>query len=340
MDDAQLLNFAEFCLREKEAGGPDPHMKLAGRLAQGKAPVDVWLIAGIYVACYNYPTTERIYEWLSQDRLAPQGAIEDWLREHWEGIATRRERRSVRSPEKMARCLATWRDFADAQVEWLNEWGPWGDAPAFNYEVLWETSQRHVYALGRYATLKLLEFLRRYTEVPLVQPDYRLAGGWSPREGLALLIPEEAERLNGDDRPEYVARAEMLAAHAHELATEATGGALALDRYEMQVLLCDYKQCWSGLRQYPGRSQDSELEYEAQIMPHWGDLTDMGDYRAELFPHWALGERNDWDGVRKELGHVLREQGYMWSDKLYDYRATADSGDWAHPVRKQALVPA
>jgi hypothetical protein len=144
---------------------------------------------------------------------------------------------------------------------------------------------------------------------------------------LALLYPEDSEKLNGDDRPEHLALAN---ARAEDAGRELAERGIELTRYNLQVLLCDFKQCYIGRRQFPGRSQDSELEYEAKIAPHWGPDPTMRNARKELFPKQALGELSGWTHVRQELGHVLRDFGYMWSDLLYDYVKTVDL---RHPVK-------
>lgn len=307
--------FLEFVYFERRAGGPDPHMKLAGRHVQGDNERDIWWMAGCYGAVYNYPTAEALYNTLTPDGAVMLGedGLTEWLTEHWKGIATRRERRSVRQPWQLARCLISWAEFmADAEEAVPT----WSGSPEENYQRLWEWLDLSVYAMGRYASLKVLEFLRRYAAAPIAMPDLRLEGGWSPVEGLELIEPAVAN---------YGGQVAPVEALAEELRVRAAD-VLHLDafsRFEMQVFLCDYKQAWHG-RQYPGRSQDSEMEYAEQIHGHWEVPTNMWGYRAELFPHWALGEKNGWTGVRKELGKILPTYGYTWSDGTYDYAASVD----------------
>jgi len=106
---------------------------------------------------------------------------------------------------------------------------------------------------------------------------------------------------------------EWAEAKAQEVRQLAELRGLPLTMFETQVFLCDYKQAWKG-RQYPGRSQDSELEYASAIAPHWGEDDTMPLLRDRLFPRQVLGEWNGWSHVRKELGRVLPQAGFTWSD--------------------------
>lgn len=324
-DPSHMVWFAEFCEREIAAGGPDPHMRLTERLALGADPIESWWIAGCYFAVYNFPTAEALAREMPIGvalALGPE-RIEAFLKDVWPGIATRRERRSVRIPRELARCLYSWADFTE---RWHNDGQPWFYShPELNYGWFWELAQSKVHALGRYSSLKLLELLGRLG-APLAMPDLRIAGGWSPRAAMALILPEQADWLNGTDR---VAEAESAGEWIRDKVSKAIDHPLT--RFEAQVLLCDYKQSYLGKRQYPGRSQDSEMEYAAALEPHWRE-TQMWRFRAEIFPHWALGELNGWHGVRKPLGSCLAEFGYTWSDERYDWLASAD--DLSTPVAR------
>lgn len=310
-------DFIEFSRLEKLAGGPDPHMKLAGRLAQGLGAVDkpdIWWVGGCYIGVYNYPTAEMLlFNWpLDAVLVNDASEIEEWLTAHWDGIETRRERRSVRTPRQLARFLKEYAGWC-ADRAGLGEL-MWAESPEVNYERLFRDAQG-VYSLGRYVALKLMEFLRRYADAPISQPDLRLLGGWSPMEGLALIFPEHADLLELGDRS-----APLGEDLGFQLMKQAFQMNVKLDNYEMQVLLCDFKQMVNG-RQYPGRSQDSELDYEAKIAPHWGGSLSpsMRSYRKELFPEWALGELHGWSGVRKPLTRFYGATGTIWTDSTMSY---------------------
>lgn len=315
---------AEFCRYEKLAGGPDPHMAVVGHLSRESSLHERFWRAGCYLAVYNVPTAELLWRnWSAEAvRDAPQ-KFQEWIEDNWARLQFRRERRAVRSRAKLARSLssyALWMQDLDLRG-WFT--GDAGD-PEEAYEYAWEDVGQ-VWGMGRYVTLKWCEFVRRYCAAPIELPDLRARGGWSPRAGLALLHPDHAAQLTGDDRFEHLRLADYLA--------ERTRGVLAdlynleLDRYELQVLLCDYKQSAVGRRQYPGRSQDSELVYGLKA-----GLGDSGLWRAraELFPAWALGELSGWREVREPLGNVLADYGYTWSDSVYDWVCSRD--DLERPV--------
>jgi hypothetical protein len=276
--------------------------------------------AGCYVGVYNVPTAEVIWqEWSPNDLTG----LEAWIDANWTGLGFRRERRSVRSKEKLARYLRSY-------AEWVQEEPVWFHGlyePKEAYEIAWRDIQR-VYGMGRYVALKALEFMRRYCGAPIELPDMRPSGGWSPRAALSLLYPHSAGELTSPK--DFDGYSNHLFENARQRLAE---GGLQLDRYNMQVLLCDYKQSVVGRRQYPGRSQDSELVYADKVHGHFGgESSEMWETRLRIFPHWALGEIQGWDDVRNELGHVLAAHRYTWTDSQFDWFASR--ADLAHPVTR------
>ena len=323
--------FYEFCRWEKEAGGPDPHMTCVGQIcidANYPAGTKAWLGA-LYAAVYNVPTAMALFRMYDDPRmLLTGGTAAPRLKEHWAGLAFRRERKAVRDPEKLARCLTSFAQFVLALPAIQDGWDDIED-PAERFEAAFADVCK-VYGVGRYIGQKYIEYGRRFCGFDARVGDIRARDGWSPRESMALLMPEHAALLtDGGDGDEAVAKIEALAQDVRNHVLNEYG--LQLDFYELQVLLCDYKQSWSGKRQYPGRSQDSELAYDAKISPHWGQpCVEMYAARARAFPVRALGEVCGWTGVRDELGHTLADYGYTWSDLQFDWQRSKN--DLRHPV--------
>ncbi len=320
-EDFHWKAFVNFSKYELLAGGPDPHMRLLGPMMrdlfeEGK----VWMI-GCYMAGYNIPTAEILYNRFSPEYVRTDiEEVERWLRENWKGLYIRRERRPVKSPKRLAQYLYSYAWWMEEEFEKL--------VKAKDFEEVWDGVGKIRY-VGRYAQLKLCETLRRYTGVSLELPDVRAKGGWSPRIGLSYLYPSQAEALNGNDSVFNLQLATGLGVRTQELLRASD---INVDMFHVEVLLCDYKQAWHG-RQYPGRSNDSELEHYHTVYSYWGDSYDTKMFKArqDIMPGWALGENCGWDGVRKPLTTVLREHGYTWSDSKYDYNATTD---FANPVRR------
>lgn len=315
--------FVEFCEYELLTGGPDPHMAAAVEIGRPLPRAEALWFVHLYVAFYNVPSAETVWRhWPHDEARADTSGFQGWLVENWWKLAVRRERRTVNSPTKMHRCCAA---FFEQEVPGELEALP----SSAGFEGLWgfATSLPHV---GRYAATKLTEAWYRLGETPHECPDIRAAGGWSPRSTLLLLFGEGDPR---DDSPQAVRQAESLAAELRrELGQQRS---VHLSPFQLEVLLCEYKESAVTRRQYPGRSLDSELGYERAIREQWpggGPSLHMAARRA-LAPSWALGEAQGWAGVRPELGHVLSRFGYTWSDKIYDYRATEDLGN---PVRRFA----
>lgn len=328
--------FAEFNYYEMAAGGPDPHMVLTGHLAKDLSWEHRIWYGLVYLTVYNVPTAERIWQDWPWPTVITGGcynptlgntAVYDWVDKHWKGIATRRERRCVRSKPNLTKCLegAAWWALDLPEKQWMDP------SYATGEERYWE-AYKDVLSIpfyGRYNGMKFVEYGMRYCDFPLELPGIHPRGGWSPRSTLSLLYPDRIDALMGDDRDEHLTIADDSADQAIDIMRDFYG--VEMDRYKMQVLLCDYKQAFFR-RQFPGRSLDSTLHYASKIRPHFGDKdTEIWRARSEAFPHECLGEVGGWDDVRKDLPDVLRDHGYMWTDLLYDYMATEDLAD---PVRR------
>ncbi len=319
--------FAEFCYYEMAAGGPDPHMVLTGHMAKHeRLPERVWR-GLVYLTFYNVPTAVKCWTDWPWPSVISKGTIQPWVEENWAGLATRRERRCVRVITNMVKCLegAAWWAVDLSGKPWM-DWDY--KTPEERY---WEAYQ-DVLAIpffGRYNGMKFVEYGMRYCGFPLELPGIHPKGGWSPRSTLAFLFPKYINELMGDDRPEHLVLADSLADQAIGILNATYD--IKMDRYLMQVLLCDYKQSFFK-RQFPGRSLDSTLHYAAKIAPHWTrPPSEIWTARAEIFPHACLGEVGGWDEVREDLPDVLRDHGYTWSDLLYDYKASRDN--LAEPIK-------
>ncbi len=321
--------FAEFVRWERAVGGPDPHLTLVGEMSVNAPWMERIWRGGCYIGVYNTPGAEQIWTaWpFHTVRLLERAEpLIQWLREHWIGIPTRRERRAIRQPEKLGRFLFEYAGFASTLTK--RDFAAREDA----YEALWDRVG-NVYTLGRYVAIKLLEYYNRYCSFPAKIPDIRPRDGWSPREALTLFYPEYEQLLtNSSDTHENIANINVIAEHGRQYLAEAFG--IELDHFLFQVLLCDYKQSAVGHRQYPGRSHDSELGYAATVEAHFGAGASgqMFKARAATFPPEALGEQQGWTGVRKELGWVLARHSYTWSDIQFSYLQSREN--LAAPVRR------
>lgn len=299
--------FREFIRHEKSVGGPDPQLDTMAKMTEGMTLREKMWAAGCFAATYCVGTAEVIFAY----DLPPPNAA--WLREHWEGLPLRRERRAVRTPDKLARCLADYADWMDRVApEW---WGSFGDA---------YRSVSKVWGMGRYINLKLVELLHRQGVHGFPQDCLDARGAWSPRRGMASLYPQHAEWLLGGDDLRTVSRVEGLALSMLEGELRDLG----LTWFELQVFLCEYKQALRG-KKYPGRSHDSELGYWHRTQGHFGKPSGMPGARAAIFPAEVLGEKQGWAGVREQCERAMVDHGYMWSDLLYDYAATTN---FANPV--------
>ncbi len=318
--------FSEFCRYEKEVGGPDPQLAMIVHAGRDLPLEDRVWGAGCYGAVYN--TGGALVLWNKLPRSTVLGMGEDelraWLVEHWDGIPFRRERRAVRTPDKLARYL---RSYALQSHNWPERaWWRNESSPA-NYEVAWADVNR-VYGVGRYIAIKLLELFHRLGAGTAAY-DIRAREAWSPRQALALLWPQHARTLNEDQSRVGSAHAESIANTT--LAVLRDDWEVEVSHFELQVMTCEYRESIESRRQYPGHSHDSEDRYLQAVVPHWGrSLADDGyQARKALFPAASLGELAGWEGNREDLGPVAAEYGYTWSDLRYDYLTSR--GHLAHP---------
>lgn len=314
MENWHLEKFKEFCHYEKLYGGPDPHMCAVIYMCKSVPEIEKLWRVHCYVGLYNVPSAEAVWrEWPGECYLRNSERIESWFENHWKGFRLRRERRTVKSPSRLAKYFIGYETVLQ-ELPRLRNADP---------EEIWQfaNSLPHV---GRYAATKLLECWHRLGLIENTVCDIRAKGGWSPRSTLAMIAPE----MNHDpyDNSEFsVKQADFAVKLLH-------GHVSNISIFELEVMLCEYKASYKTHRQYPGRSADSELEYERAIEGYWNvGETDHMKTRKVLHPPWVLGEIQGWKGVRKDLGYVLANHGYTWSDSLYDYMKTLDL---AKPARR------
>ena len=319
--------FDDFCRFELMAGGPDPHMKAVAYLSEDQPLVEKLWRTMAYISVYNVPAAEAIWTAWPWDRVRlDPTALGQWVLQNWPNLPMRKERRPIRSPRKLAKFLAhdavAFVDGAlatHAQVGHLRR-GYYGEYGLYEYVT-------SVPSLGRYSGMKVAETLHVMGLSDDSVPDMNPRGAWSPRLGLSLLYPQHAGTLNAND--DSTEALDLCNSLFDEVRTWFHTHGLKLSAFTTEVLLCDYKQAVNG-RQYPGRSQDSELEYMRKV----GPLLPVSEYmtvaRPRLVPRWARGEVQGWTGVRKELGTTIPEHEYAWSDRLFSYSLTTDL---AHPVR-------
>lgn len=341
MDQRVIDEFGLFCLRKKGVCGPDVHMKTAGA---GTAFVQDPLQRAWYLAVYNnfcsspsgaviYGNFQRPEDLLSAD----DNGLNTWIRQNWKGIPIRQNRRPARSVDKLARSLVTlayWMIDTDDGFHTI---------PSMTYEEVWKSLDA-VYTWGRYVKIKFLETCRLFLGpeyAHLVAPDIHGNGGWSPRKALGFIYPEYATILNSKNRNDKQTLA-LINSLAEEVQAYVTEKWVPVSLYELEALLCNYKQTLSTRKAfYVGRTIDSELEYDRKIREFWGRDPYRGQFdffetRKVVFPHETLGELQGWDGVRLDLSPLLLNYGIVWSDVVYDYLASRE--DLEHPVKRP--VPA
>ena len=332
LDPAQFRSFAEFSQLKLNVGGPDVHMHEAHQLLEHSSWLREragWWLCAYMTFCSVPPALLIIANWPDPGEVASSDELLDWVHEHWAGLPIRTQRRPVRSKPKLVKCL---QDFAAWDLEYVPRLGE------MSYEEAWSSVADNVKYCGRYVIIKTLEVFRRLTGFEhLVPPDIRPSGAWSPRRALGMLVPETASTVGDkhDNSRSTIALTNLVAEAVRDKLAEELGREVSY--YLLEVLLCNWRQTQHGTL-YVGRTIDSELAYYHKVAKYMASLGgDMPLERAffqarrEAFPAECLGELQGWDDVRVPLKHVFAQQGYFWSDLLFDWNKTTDL---AYPVRR------
>lgn len=321
---------AEFIAGVNRAGGTTPHAAMTVESMRRKDdPLEKLWWAGCYALAYNWPTAEVIHNRWRPEVPLDETAFVSWLEENWAGVPIRKERKAIYRKPFFAESAAAYLRLAQTMADSDN----WPQ----DYQAAYELFDNATRYMGRYIAIRWLEVMRRAYGLPWSMPDIHADGGQHPRKAMALIYPADAPALLGGNSS-HERKVADLAADRLLVDLNLEYG-ISTDYYELQSLLCEYKQQVLARKQYPGKSIDTELAYRRRVVAHWGDTeTDFWSVREACFPEWSLGEKQGWAGVRPELGSVLLDYGYTWSDDTYDYTATAD---FSQPVRrpgKEALL--
>lgn len=326
-------NFASFCKWEVASGGPDPQIKMVARMSESQVWTERLWRAGCYIAVYNVPFAEVLWANMPYHKVKKNGVewMGSWLNANWHRLVTRVERKTVRRPEWMYEYMNSYYSFiTDGSLHKALKHCENMDSEE-RYLYFWDLTIKDVKRYGRYVALKLLESYNLFCDIELKAPDIRPKDGWSPRITLSVLFPEYEKEMNDNDNKWNPLVNEVVKQTQANLLRQY---GVDINLFQLQVMLCEYRESYHSKKQYPGRSLDSELGYHHKVQSLWGKASDsMLIARAGLFPHKHLGELNGWLGTRKECGQVLATYGYTWTDLVYSYNATFINDRFANPVR-------
>ncbi len=208
-----LARFTEFAAAKFAIGEPISHASLVIHASQDVNDQEKLWRAGLYAAAYSFMSCEGI--WNSWDVIAA-GAMPErilpWLQDNWPGIHTRKERRCVRTPEKFAKCLLSYRRWMDEEYPALRAKSA-KLGPNAEYDAWWESADTIQY-FGRYIVIRFLELVRHWGFMRGAIYDIRAGGeAHSLIRCLMLFRPELAEELATAD-------AEFIEAIASEVRDE------------------------------------------------------------------------------------------------------------------------
>lgn len=316
--------FVEFITYKQAVGEPSPHMTIAGHMSQGEPLAELYWRAGVYAAPYSVLTSEAIWrEWPWPRAKADPDGLVAWVAKHWQGFHVRTERRMVRTPESMAKCLLSYRDWMLAgHYERLLFWQSMANDheayDAWYWSLRGKRAGEGVHNFGRYITIRVVEFMRRYAGAKAELYDIRSIGGESPVRCLSLLYPEWERQLLVDKDAKV---ADLL---GEDLLERVQTHLPLVGHYVLAAMLCEYREAYEDHHQYPARTIDQELDYlngpKGQYWAERGYHTEIWEARKAVIPHAALGEvTGKWSGLRHDLSRWLRDKGTNWTDTLYTY---------------------
>lgn len=286
-------------------------MRMAESLAL--ASEDPLWFCGCYTASYVVSTALAVtQQWSRGLALKNPVKFTSWVQENWSSLPIRKERRvNGTGAIKLAEIMLEW-------GKWIGDKDNLRRVTSTEYpQSFKELNPPHH---GRYFKTKLYEVLRRTLlamgESTLPEMlDIIPKGGYHPRGGLRLIYPWHEHK---DDSKTKLSEANKLSGRLLTLLQEED---LPVDWFIVEVLLCNYRQAVKG-GQYPGRAHDSELGHY-YVASQKFSIDKIVEVREKLFPWQVLGEQKDrWQGRRVELGKVMTEYDYVWSDMLYDYTKT------------------
>jgi hypothetical protein len=286
--------FAEFVHHEvKIANGPDCQLKLLVGLGNGRGDTERMWLNGCYAAHHCVPSGYALWREFPNPHVLvaypdEQNRLEDWLEDNWSALPVRPEMRSHRMVEKRHACIV---DFARYAVQ--ETWRV-GD-----YETIWKQSIGAVRYYNRYMAIKYLELMRMTVRPDLVLGDMRAKHGWSPRIGLGLLFPDDADVVGDrEDNSDYAIQlTEDCASECLQILREEYN--LEISYFQIQVLLCNFREMLVG-GFYPRAGHDEEMDY-IKLAETKFDMTPVWEKRAELFDKSLLGEHNNWFGIQKSM---------------------------------------
>ena len=284
-----LLRYAR---EEIAAGGPDPQIEIVANAIRARAADEysAAMMAGEFVNCYT--VAAAAVQWLGRERRGCIPCDPDlaWWQDAWGPSTTlpmRKERRAVKSPEKLHRCDASWRRWVRLR---------WPVMRRRSYPAVYDSVSTDVWGLGRYATIKVLETMHRVGLLDCAASDVRADGNTYGRRALAALYPDRADQLSGNS----LRTIRLTDALAFEVRERLRSADIPVSWYDVEVFLCTYRQALTG--KYPGRSQDRELAYWLTAEKHHGPALEsvlpFRAIRAALFDDSYLGEVYGWTGPR------------------------------------------
>lgn len=316
--------FAEYLKLNQAVGDPDSHIRTTGGLARDIEDINerAWFCC-LFGCFYNVPSAVVVHAfWPLELVLKLPIEFAEWINDNWKGFIVTTERRTARTPKKMLESLMSAAFWATQKF----------DNPDRDYEIWWLEIQESIRHFGRYISIKFLESLYLGGVINTRLPDIRPIDGWSPRKTLAWFYPGYASFcIKGNEPLQIRGVNEVVLLVQKELKDNHN---IEADMFDLEVVLCTYRTLHESVNgNYPGFSQDATLGQYNHLLAYWGEehLIKILEKRKEMFPAIALGEIQGWKGPRKELNKCHWEYGYLWTDTVYDYKATTDL---KNPIRR------
>lgn len=327
--DWHMSRFVEFARGKTDLFEPMAHARIVLNLSREEDQQEIIWRLGLYLNSWSVVGSEVIWsEWPLTKYEEYPNKFAEWISENFAGLHLRKERRCVRNPRNYLDAMSSYHSWLRTDLPKLLREAQ-GTSHA-HYDSWWNSLSSVKY-FGRYICANGLDAFRigGFMNAELYELQ-TIGAHQSPMRGLALLRQEEANRLLGGEGAKAL----------NEIGTETRQEVLDRGRragegewlswFAFAALLCEYRQYYEWAAEYAGNSHDEELSY---LLSKYGDYwrkrgfeSKIPTARREIFPPECLGEIQGWDGIRIDVAEMLKNDGVVWSDLLYDYRETISTG--------------
>ena len=286
-----------------------------------------WL-AYLYSTCYSAPTAFYMLVNLPRVQELTKESVKVWWIKHKDRLVFETDRLRVKTQNQFPRMLMNYKALVGRSDGYFFDSLQKG-SPEQTYDYLYGYLSKNLYYFGRYSLFMYLETIYNLTDLPIWATGLNLKEALSSRNGLCFLLGLDEWVRHASDSKENLTKEQY--AYLQQKLTELFEGlrskfpSVPTTYWNLETSLCAYKKLFFKTR-YVGYYIDRQLEEilkMQKLSPIGADWSLLRCFRREHFDHRALGELNDWRGIRKErMGYFLATGRFSEYEDLpsKDYR--------------------